>query len=387
MKLKRYVLVALGLVASLSLFVGCGGGDKAKVAELEAKIQELQAQLGGGTQPGGDATKPVGYGNRLKLVRERGKILCADNTQSSTWGWIDADGKNVGFGPDWCKAYAAMIFGEVTDDNWEIVNITYAERPTVMQSGEIDVMTIANTWTALREIQWGNFVNIIHFTGLGIVSSKASGIIPNDFKSLEGKTGCTTAGTNYFQMAADMQKEFGINFELKGYEAGGARDAYDAGRCDFYLGGSDSNVSFLRQMKITKFEDHNVWDSVYGKDPWAMLVPHGDDQWFDLIRMVDWILVNSEEYGVTQANVEDMAKNSTNTKVLRMLGSEGTWGQDVLTVDQNCAVNVIKAVGNFGEMFDRWYSLDSEKYGGTFKNRGLDKLWTKGGLLYRPEMT
>ena len=384
--MKRYLLIAVVLIVSFSLFVACGGDSK-KVTDLEAKVKELEAQLAGGAA-GDDATKPVGYGNRLKLIKERGKVLCADNTASANWGWLDENGKNTGYGPDWCKAYAAMIFGDASEEHWEIVNISYAERPTVMQSGEIDVMTIANTWTALREIQWGNFVNIIHYAGLGIVSTKESGIVPDDFRSLEGMTGCTTAGTNYFQMAGDMEREYGIDFELKGYEAGGALDAYDAGRCDFFLGGSDSNVSTIRQLKITKFEDHNVWDLVYGKDPWAMLVPHGDDQWFDVVRMVGWILVNAEEYGVTMDNVADMAKSSGDTKILRMLGAEGTWGQDVLTLDQDCAIDVLKAVGNFGEMHDRWFSLESEEAGiGTFKNRGLDKLWMNGGLIYVPEMT
>ena len=161
-----------------------------------------------------DATRPAGYGHRLALVRERGKVLCADNTELAAWSWIDEDGKNRGFGPDYCRAYAAAVFGDATDDNWEIVNITFAERPTVMQSGEIDVMTIANTWTAHREIHWGNFVDIVHYAGLGMVSSKDSGIMANDWQSLDGMTGCTGAGTNYVQMAADIKAKYGITFEL-----------------------------------------------------------------------------------------------------------------------------------------------------------------------------
>ncbi len=385
--MKKYLFIAAGVLVTLALFVGCGGDSK-KVTELETQIKSLEAQLAAGPAPVADATKPVGYGARLELVRERGKILCADNTSSVGWGFIDEDGKNAGFGPDYCKAYAAAIFGDAEENRWEVVGISYAERPTVMQSGEIDVMTIANTWTALREIQWGNFVDIIHYTGLGIVSTKESGIVPGDYQSLDGMTGCTTAGTNYIQMAADMQAEYGIEFELNTYEAGGARDAYDAGRCDFSLGGSDSNLSFVRQLNNSKPDDHNAWKDVYGKDPWAMLVPHGDDQWFDIMRMVGWILVNAEEAGVTQANVEDLAKNSKNAKILRMLGSEGTWGQDVLNLDQDVAVNIIKAVGNLGEMLDRWYSIEAEEAGrGFYRNRALDHLYKNGGLIYVPEMT
>ena len=258
-----------------------------------------------------DATRPAGYGHRLALVRDRGKVLCADNTELAAWSWIDENGKNRGFGPDYCRAYAAAVFGDATDDNWEIVNITFAERPTVMQSGEIDVMTIANTWTAHREIHWGNFVDIVHYAGLGVVSSKDSGIMANDWQSLDGMTGCTGAGTNYVQMAADMEAEYGITFELALYEIGGVRDAYDAGRCDFVLTGSDGTGSFVRQLTRSTPDDHSIWTSVFGKDPWAMLVPHGDDQWFDLVRMVGWILLNAEELGVTQDNVQDMYDNSS----------------------------------------------------------------------------
>jgi general L-amino acid transport system substrate-binding protein len=266
--MRKYSLFATGLVAAAFLVTACSGGGT-DVAELNARIQELETRLAnaqaGTLGTGADATKPVGYGNRLEIVRDRGKVLCADNTNSPAWGYLDADGKNVGFGPDWCKAYAAAIFGEATDSNWEVVGISYAERPTVMQSGEIDVMTIANTWTALREIQWGNFVDIIHYAGLGVVSTKESGIVPGDWQSLNGMTGCTTAGTNYIQMAADMQAEFGIEFELNTFEASGGRDAYDAGRCDFQLGGSDSNAAFVAQLVNSTPDAHNVWNEVFGK--------------------------------------------------------------------------------------------------------------------------
>ena len=335
-----------------------------------------------------DATRPAGYGHRLALVRDRGKVLCADNTELAAWSWIDENGKNRGFGPDYCRAYAAAVFGDATDDNWEIVNITFAERPTVMQSGEIDVMTIANTWTAHREIHWGNFVDIVHYAGLGVVSSKDSGIVANDWQSLDGMTGCTGAGTNYVQMAADMEAEYGITFELALYEIGGVRDAYDAGRCDFVLTGSDGTGSFVRQLTRSTPDDHSIWTSVFGKDPWAMLVPHGDDQWFDLIRMVGWILLNAEELGITQDNVQDMYDNASSTKVQRLLGAEGTWGQDRLQIADDVALNIVKEVGNFGEIIDRYYSIEAEEKGwGFYRERGPDNLYLRGGLMYVPENT
>ena len=201
-------------------------------------------------------------------------------------------------------------------------------------------------------------------------------------------TGCTGAGTNYVQMAADMESEFGITFELALYEIGGVRDAYDAGRCDFVLTGSDGTGSFVRQLTRSTPDDHNIWSSVFGKDPWAMLVPHGDDQWFDLIRMVGWILVNAEELGVTQDNVEDMYANSPSVKVQRLLGAEGTWGQERLQIAPDVAVNIIKEVGNFGEIIYRYYSVEAEEKGwGFYRERGPDNLYFRGGLMYVPENT
>jgi general L-amino acid transport system substrate-binding protein len=119
-----------------------------------------------------------------------------------------------------------------------------------------------------------------------------------------------------------------------------------------------------------------------------MLVPHGDDQWFDIVRMVGWILVNAEELGVTGDTAADLAANSESAKVKRLLGSESTWGQDVLNLDQDVAVNILEAVGNFGEMFERWYSVEAEEAGrGFYRNRGPDNLYYRGGLIYVPEMT
>jgi len=118
----KHILIACVLAFSLVLFIACGGDDSGKVAELEKQIEALEAQLAGGAE--GDATKPVGWGSRLDVIRERGKVLCADNTASAMWGWLDENGKNVGYGPDWCKAYAAMIFGDAKEEHWEIVNIS-----------------------------------------------------------------------------------------------------------------------------------------------------------------------------------------------------------------------------------------------------------------------
>ena len=216
---------------------------------------------------------------------------------------------------------------------------------------------------------------------MGIMSRLDSGVVADDWMSLDGSTLCVTAGTNYVPASEDLKGQWGIDFET--VQLADPQIAYDAGRCDFIIGGKADLGRNL--VDLTDPDAHVVWNSLMAKDPWGMLVGHGDDQWYDLVRFVEWVMINAEELGVTMENVDDMVANSTNARIRRMLGVEGEFGQEVLGLSLDFGYNVIKQVGNFEDLVERFYSQDeSKREGGFYRPRGNDALWNEGGLLFAP---
>jgi len=354
--------------------------DRVKAELAKAKEDLANAGSSSAVAAGDDATQPSGWGSRLKLVKDRGKLICAATNDSPGFSFINETGDWTGYGVEMCKAYATAIFGE-HENRWEMQAIGWADRPTVMQAGKIDVMVLANTQNARREATWGNFTTIHHYAGMGIMSRLDSAVVADDWQSLDGATLCVSAGTNYVPAAEDLKGQYGIDFEM--VALADPQPAYDEGRCDFIIGGK-SDLGRNR-VDFTDPDAHVVWDALMGKDPWGMLVGHGDDQWYDLVRFVEWAMINAEELDVTMDNVDDMAANSQNARILRMLGVEGEYGQEVLGLDADFAHNVIKKIGNFHELVERFYSEDDEtRVGGFYRPRGNDALWNEGGLLFAP---
>jgi len=349
-------------------------------AQLNQAKDDLAAAVTSASEAAEDATQPGGWGSRLKLVRDRGKLICVGVNDHPGFNYIDEDGEWMGYGIEMCKAYATAIFGD-HEDRWEMQVISWADRPTTMQAGKIDVMVLANTQNARREATWGNFTTIHHYAGMGIMSRLDSGIVADDWQSLDAKTLCVSAGTNYVPAAEDLKGQYGIDFDM--VQLDDPMPAYDQGRCDFIIAGkADLGRD---QADFTNPDAHVVWDSLMGKDPWGMLVGHGDDQWYDLIRFVEWVMINAEELGVTSENVDEMAATSENARIRRMLGVEGEYGQEILGLDLDFGHNVIKKIGNFHELVERFYSKDeSKRIGGFFRPRANDALWNQGGLLFAP---
>jgi general L-amino acid transport system substrate-binding protein len=316
-----------------------------------------------------------GQGEIMKRVRERGSVVCGGRTDLAGFGFLDDNGDNKGFDIDICKAVAAAVLGD--PEAVEIVPLTAAERGPALQTGEVDLLSRNVTWTSSRDAQWGNFTWIMFYDGQGFMVPTDSGI--TTIEQLDGATICVTSGTTTELNLADAFRQRGLNYTALSFEdTATVYGTYEDGRCD----ATTSDKSQLASVR-TGFQDpsaHSILDITISKEPLTPAVPAGDDQWFDTVKMVLFGLVNAEEMGVTQANVEDM-KSSDNVSVRRLLGAEGEWGQADLGLDADAVAKAVAAVGNYGEIYDRYLGPDALNI-----PRGPNRLWTDGGLLYAPPM-
>jgi general L-amino acid transport system substrate-binding protein len=323
----------------------------------------------------GPAPAPSGRGEIFNRVKERGRLVCGGRTDLQGFGMLDESGQNIGFDIDLCQAIAAAVLGDPTAV--EVVPLTAAERGPALQTAEVDVLSRNVTWTSSRDAQWGNFTSVTFYDGQGYMVPVASGI--TSVEQLDGATVCVTSGTTTELNLADDFRQRGFDFEAVVFEDTSAvYSAYEEGRCD----ATTSDKSQLASVRAG-FADpagHIILDVTISKEPLTAAVPHGDDQWFDVVKMVIYGLINAEELGVTQANVESMV-SSDNIQVRRLLGAEGEWGQADLGLDADAMMVAIKAVGNYGEIYDRYLGPS-----GLNIPRGPNNLWSNGGLIYAPPM-
>jgi general L-amino acid transport system substrate-binding protein len=337
----------------------------------------MVAACGGGATPTEQvAEEPtVGRGDIFNRVVERGKVICGGRTDLAGFGMLDENGRNEGFDIDLCRAVAAAVLGDA--EAIEVVPLTAAERGPALQTGEVDILSRNLTWTSSRDAQWGNFTWIMFYDGQGYMVPKDSGI--TSVEQLDGATVCVTSGTTTELNLADDFRQRGLDFEAVVFEETAAvYNAYEEGRCD----ATTSDKSQLASVR-TGFADpeaHIILDVTISKEPLTPAVPHGDDQWFDIVKLVLFGLINAEELGVTQANVDEMG-SSDNISIRRLLGTEGDWGQTDLGLSKDAIAKAISAVGNYGEIYDRYLGPDALNI-----PRGPNSLWTNGGLIYAPPM-
>jgi general L-amino acid transport system substrate-binding protein len=324
---------------------------------------------------GGAAT--VSQAGTLDDVKAAGVLKCGINTGLPGFAYTDDAGNWVGFDAAFCRAVAAAVFGD--GNKVQFVNLTGANRFPALASGEIDLLSRNTTWTFSRDVDLGfTFVGVNYYDGQGFIGRKSLGV--KSAKELDGASVCIQTGTTTELNLADFFRVNNITFEPVPIETNEeARVAYLADRCDVYT----TDASGLAATKTT-FEDanaHMVFPEIISKEPLGPLVRQGDDQWADVARWTLNVLINAEEYGVTQANVAQMAAGSDNPEINRMLGSEGSLGE-MLGLQKDWAASVIKAVGNYGEIFERYLGTNTA----LGLERGQNALYTKGGLLYAPPM-
>jgi general L-amino acid transport system substrate-binding protein len=310
----------------------------------------------------------------LRLIKERGYLICGSSQGLSGFSRPDSAGQWVGFDTDFCRALAAAIFNDPMRTRY--VPLSAKDRLTALQSGEIDVLARTTTWTLSRDAGQGlNFTAVNYFDGQGFLVRRALGVA--SAKELNNASICVPQGTTNEQNVADFFRTNGLAYQVVTFQTvDEVASAYQAGRCDVLT----TDLSQLASIRLTLAnpDDHRLLPDVISKEPLGPWVRQGDDQWFDVVRWTLFAMLNAEELGITQGNVNQMM-NSTNPEIRRLLGVEGKFGE-ALGLTSDWAARIIRAVGNYGESFERNLGSQSPMN----MPRGLNQLWTKGGLQYAP---
>jgi general L-amino acid transport system substrate-binding protein len=310
----------------------------------------------------------------LDTIKARGQLSCGASQGVAGFSAPDDKGRWTGLDVDFCRAVAAAVFGD--PDKVSFKPLSAKERLTALQSGEVDLLSRTTTWTMTRDSAMGlSFVGTMFYDGQSFLVRKSLNIkTPTDLK---GATICTTAGTTSELNLADYFRTRNIDYKPLVFEKNDeVISAYDSGRCDAWS--TDATGLASERLKLKSPDDHLVLADVISKEPLAPVVRQGDSQWFTIVKWTYFALLNTEELGVTKANVDQMAA-STNPEIKRLLGKEGDFGKGI-GLDNDWVVKIVKAVGNYGEIFDRNVGKDSRlKF-----DRGLNRLWTQGGLMYAP---
>lgn len=313
-------------------------------------------------------------GGTLDAVKERGYLQCGVNTGLPGFSSADENGDWTGLDVDFCRALAAAVLGSA--DKVRYTPLTAKERLTAVQSGEIDVLSRNTTWTMTRDTTLGvHFTGTIYYDGQGFLVSKGLGV--KSARELDGAAVCILAGTTTELNLADYFRTHGMTYEPVVFDtADQTSRGFESGRCDVLT--SDQSQLYALRMKLSEPEKAIVLPEIISKEPLGPVVRQGDDAWLNIVRWTLFALINAEELGVSSANVDEMKANK-NPSIRRLLGLEGTKGSG-LGLDDEWAYRAIKQVGHYGEIFER-----NVGQGSALKiARGLNAIWTDGGLQYAP---
>jgi general L-amino acid transport system substrate-binding protein len=317
-------------------------------------------------------TESVLAQSTLDTVRSRGFLQCGVNTSLAGFAQPDSKGVWRGLDVDFCRAVAAAVFGDANKVRY--TPLTSQQRFTALQSGEVDILARNTTWTIVRDTSLGlNFVGVNYYDGQGFMVPKKLGV--KSAKDLNGATICVQPGTTNELNLADYFRTNSMKFKpvvIEKLEE--VLAAYFAGRCDAYTT-DHSGLVALRSSRAPKPEDHVVLPELISKEPLGPAVRHGDDRWFDIVKWTLFATIEAEELGLTSKNIDAQAKGA-NPSVQRFVGANGDIGK-MLGLDNRWAYNIVKQVGNYGESFDA--NLKPLGF-----ERGLNRLWNQGGLMYAP---
>ena len=316
----------------------------------------------------------------LELVKERGHLRCQVGPPSPGYYNLDSEGSWYGLDVSVCQAVAAAIFGDKTA--LEIQSVSSQARFTALANGESDMLSRTATHTLTRDTQLGiDFMPPNFYDGQGFTVRRDSGI--TSAMELAGAKVCVTTGTTTELNLTDFSRANDLGISNVTFEDYNVRDeTYLNGGCDAVTGDKSSMAGNIAAVPIPG--DHMILPETLSKEPLAAAVRHGDNQWADIVRWTVFALINAEELGITQANVDDMRANSADPNVRRMLGVESNLNEG-LGLEPEWAYNIIKAVGNYGEIYDA-YMGHGEQGIGIDRAGSLNALWTDGGLMYSPPM-
>jgi general L-amino acid transport system substrate-binding protein len=320
------------------------------------------------------ATTQPATAQTLDAVRDRGKLICGVNPDLPGFAARDQEGSWQGFDVDFCRAVAAAVFGDVS--KVEFRPLANADRLTALKNGEIDLLSRNTTWTMARETELGiSFAAVTYYDGQGFLvraSLKAESAL-----ELGGKSICVQTGTTTEANLADYFRGNKLSYQVQPFPtAQEALAAYDAGRCDAFT--TDVSALFAERLKLANPDDHVILPDIISKEPLSPAVRQGDDRWFKIVQWTHFVMLNAEELGVSSKTIE-RAMTSDNAEIRRLVGIEGNGGTD-LGLSSDWAARVIRLVGNYDEVFERNVGTGS-KLG---IPRGINQLWTHGGIQYAP---
>lgn len=311
----------------------------------------------------------------LDDVKARGVLNCGSNTGLAGFGQPDDKGVWRGLDVDFCRALAAAIFND--PNKVKFVPLSAKDRFTALQSREVDVLVRNTTWSMSRDTSLGlQFGPVNYFDGQGFMVRKSLKL--NSALDLAGATVCVQTGTTTELNLADFFRANNIKYEPVVFvDADETVKAYDSGRCDAFT--TDASGLYAERLKLTNPNDHVVLPTIISKEPLGPAWRQGDDQWGNIVKWVHYAMLTAEELSITQANVDEALKSDKRPDAMRLLGTEGKFGEGI-GLPNDWAYRIIKHVGNYGEVFER----DVGEKTPLGIRRGLNALWTKGGLQYAP---
>jgi general L-amino acid transport system substrate-binding protein len=322
------------------------------------------------------AAAPAYAGKTLDAVKARGQVVCGVHTGLAGFSAADAQGNWSGLDVDVCRAVAAAVLGD--GSKVKFVPLTAQQRFTALQSGEIDILSRNTTWTLSRDASLGIFfTGTTYYDGQGFMVPVKSKI--KSAKQLKGATVCVQSGTTTEKNMTDFSRTHNLNLKPVVFEKiEAATGAYFSGRCAAFTTDA-SGLASVRNQEAKNPADHLILPELISKEPLGPAVRRGDDEWLAIVKWTVFGLIESEEYGITKANVEKMMNESQDPVVMRITGKSEDMGK-LLGLDRDWMVKVLKAVGNYGEIFDRNVGPKTA----LALQRGLNAQWNKGGLMYAP---
>jgi len=367
--MKRFTLLLL--IVSVVFLVACARGATPTTAPT--------AETGAVTEQPAPTPVPTKQeqpeaGSLLEVVRQRGKLICGANANLPGFGYLDQEGNYAGFDIDFCRALAAAIFDD--PNAVEFRPLTAKERFPAVQTGEVDVLIRNTTWTLTRDTSVGlDFGVVTFYDGQGIMVRKEDNI--TKLEDLQGAAICVTTGTTTELNLADQMRARGIDYTPVVFEtADGTFGAYEEGRCDAVT--TDKSGLVARKSLLKDPDAHIILEETLSKEPLGPAVLQGDPIWHDVVMWTVFATIQAEEFGITSQNIDDFM-DSEDPGIRRFLGLEGELGKN-LGLTNDFAYRIIKHMGNYGEIYERNLGPDTP-----FNlPRGLNDLWTRGGLLYSP---
>ena len=314
------------------------------------------------------------FAQTLKAVKDRGLLVCGVN--EGLYGFSAADDKSNwgGFDVDFCRAIAAAIFND--PGKIKFVPLSADDRLNALKAGTIDVLSRNTTWTMSREASLGlNFAAVTYYDGQGFLVRGALKV--ESALELGGKVVCAQSGTTTELNLADYFNANKMKYELiTAKSADEALKAYESGRCNVLT--SDISQLYAERLKLPNPDEHIILPDIISKEPLGPVVRQGDDQWFNIVKWMHFAMINAEELGVTSKTI-DQAMTSEKPDVKRLVGTDGAYGEQI-GLTRDWAARIIRLVGNYEEVFERNVGTGS-KLG---IPRGINNLWTNGGIQYAP---